>query len=252
MACGPRAGRTHANGAPGAARRGPPLGPIVDLGVINEILPDRLPDDVIGNIRKDPRMADTRIVIITKDEDAAREHFGDEVGFVMAPLTGESLQEAITAALEGASSPAGERAEAYASKASEALLALASRKASIAGAVDNLALQLNRGDSVAVPAARAIGLSGGEAQLPALLGALDAGSDELKKAAAEAIGNVLSRMSSCPDDVAAALMAAMDATSDVQLRTAIAIAFGKARLDAQKKLELMKKLGRVAGAGSEG
>ncbi|MCB9877335.1 MAG: hypothetical protein H6835_07010 [Planctomycetes bacterium] len=223
-----------------------------DVVVINEILPDRMPEDVIGNIKKDPRMAHTRIVVVTKDEDAARERFGDEVTFTMAPLTGESLIAAVSTALEGAENAAGARAETYASAASADLLSLARRKADIAGAVTNLALQLNRGDTVAVPAARAVGLAGGENELPALLAALESGSDELKVASAEAIGNVLGRMPVCPDAAVAGLSAAMDASSDVVLRKAIAIAFGKAKLDAEKKAELLRKLAKVAGTGGEG
>ena len=59
-------------------------------------------------------------------------------------------------------------------------------------------------------------------------------------------------MSSCPETVLSALSAAMDASEDVGLHTAIATAFGKAKIDAQQKLELMKKLARIAGSSSEG
>lgn len=221
--------------------------PTFDVVVVNEILPDGMPEDVIGNIRKDPRMANTKIVVVTKDTDAAAERFGDEVGFIQAPLSAENLQEAVATALEGIDSPGGERAESYASKASAALLDLASRKADISPALENLALQLNRGDAVAVPAAKAIGLSGGSAQLPALVGALQSDSEELKKASARAIGNILTGMDNCPEDVSTALMAAMEG-ADVELRRAIATALGKANMDAGKKLELFKKLSRVASA----
>jgi len=221
--------------------------PNIDVVVINEILPDGLPEDVIGNIRKDNRMANTKIVVVTKDEEAASERFGDGVSFITAPLSAENLSAAVASALEGASTPGAARAEDYASKASAALLNLAGRKADIAPAMSNLALQLNRGDSVSVPAAKAIGLSGGEGQLTALVGALENGSDELKKAAALAIGGVLSRMDNCPADIATALSAAMDASSDAGFRTAVATAFAKAKLDPAKKLELMQKLSRIAG-----
>ena len=220
--------------------------PSVDVVVINEILPDRLPEDVIGVLKKDGRFGATKFVIITKDEDAASERFGDEVGYIAAPLTAENLQEAVATALEGAEDADGARREDYASKASAALLNLASRKADIGGAVQNLALQLNRADSVSVPAAHALGLSGGEAPLGALMGALENGSDDLKKASAMAMGNILGRMSSCPDNVALGLMAAMDAATDVELRTAIAMALGKAKITDQQKLQLIEKLGRIA------
>ncbi|MGK0205770.1 MAG: HEAT repeat protein, partial [Planctomycetota bacterium] len=226
--------------------------PSIDVVVINEILPDALPEDVIGNIRKDGRMDNAKIIMVTKDEEAASERFGDDVTFIIAPLSAESLQAAVAAALEGAENPGNARAEGYASKASAALLSLAGRKADIGGAMANLALQLNRGDSVSVPAAKAIGISGTEAQLTALIGALENGSDDLKKASARAIGNVLSRMSTCPDNVYAALSAAYDANPDLALRTAIASALGMAKVDAQKHQEMRKKLRRVAGSSNEG
>lgn len=222
--------------------------PSIDVVVINEILPDALPEDVIGNIRKDGRMDNTKIIVVTKDEQAASEHFSDDVTFIIAPLTAENLQAAVASALEGAENPGGVRAEGYASKAAVALLILAGREAPINGALANLSLQLNRGDSVSVPAAKAIGISGGEAHLTALVGALETGSDDLKATSALAIGSVLSRMSNCPENVYAALSTAIDGSTNSGLRTAIAAALGKAKVDAQKKLELMKRLARVAGS----
>ncbi len=223
------------------------INPSVDVVVINEILPDRLPEDVIGNIKKDPRMANTRIVVIAKDEAAAKTRFGDGVGIVKAPLTGENLVAAVNTALEGVANAGNARAEAYATKASEALLAIAQQKGEVGPALGNLGKQLNRGDSVAVPAARSLGLAGGELQLPELVGALGgAGSVELKKAAAEAIGNVLSRLGNCPDGVATALSAVLSSDADVSLRAAAAIALGKAKLDNAKRAELQKMLNRVA------
>ncbi|MGC6486276.1 MAG: HEAT repeat domain-containing protein [Planctomycetota bacterium] len=222
--------------------------PSTDVVVINEILPDRLPEDVMGILAKDGRFGHTKFLIITKDEDAASERFGDEVGYLAAPVTAESLRTAVAEALDGVEDADGAQREEYASKASAALMSLAARGAGIGPAIGNLALQLNRGDAVAVPAAQAIGVAGGEGQLPALLAALENGSDDLKKASAWAIGNILGRMSSCPDSAAMGLMAAMDAATDVQLRMALAAAFGKAKISAQQKLALLEKLARVAGA----
>lgn len=222
--------------------------PSTDVVVINEILPDRMPEDVMGILAKDGRFGHTKFVILTKDEDAASERFGDEVSYLAAPASAESLQAAVAEALDGVEDVDGAQREEYASKASKALLSLAAREANIGAAVTNLALQLNRGDEVAVPAAQAIGIAGGEGQLAPLLAALASGSDDLKKAAATAIGHILGRMSSCPDSAAMGLMAAMDAATDVQLRMALASAFGKAKITAQQKLQVLEKLARVAGS----
>ncbi len=230
------------------------VNPNVDVVVINEILPDRQPEDVIGNMKKDPRLASARIVIIAKDVEAAKARFGEGVGVVQAPLTGETLVAAVHTALEGQSTPANERAESYATKASNALLAIAQQKAGIDGALGNLGKQLNRGDAVAVPAARSLGLAGGAAELNSLVPVLSgSGSVELKTAAAEAIGNILARLDGCPEDVGAALATAVGGDGDVSLRTAAAVALGKAKLAPEKRAELEKMLRRVAGsATSEG
>jgi tetratricopeptide (TPR) repeat protein len=221
--------------------------PNVDVVVINEVLPDRNPEDIIGNVKKDPRMANTKVVVVAKDVEAAKARFGEGVGIVQAPLTGENLVAAVNQALEGVASPAGARAEAYAQKASSALAAMAQSKVGIGGALGNLALQLGRGDGVAVPAARSLGFAGGAGELPALVAALGgAGSVELKKASAEAIGSILARAGNCPDDVAAALMAALDSNTDTGVRMAVATALGKASIDPAKKADLLKKLGRIA------
>ena len=222
--------------------------PSTDVVVINEILPDQLPEDVIGVLRKDGRFGSTKIVIITKDEDAVSDRFGDEVGYIPAPLSAENLQAAVAAALEGVEDEEGGIREGYANRSSQALLSLAVRGADISGAVDNLALQLNRGDDVSVPSAHAVGLAGGESHLTALMGALASGSEDLKKASAHAIGGILGRMSTCPDGAAMGLMTAMDAATDVDLRLALATALGKAKISAERKLELLEKLARIAGS----
>jgi hypothetical protein len=225
------------------------VNPNVDVVVISEILPDRLPEDVIGIIKKDSRLASARIVIIAKDVDAAKARFGEGVGVVQAPLTGETLVAAVNTALEGVASPANERAEAYATKASNALLSIAEQKSSIAGALANLTKQLNRGDAVAVPAARALGLAGGAAELTGLVPVVSgSGSVELRTASATAIGNILARLESCPDDVAAALTAVLGSDADVALRTAAAVALGKGNVAPAKRAELELMLRRVAGS----
>jgi hypothetical protein len=198
-------------------------------------------------------MANTRVVVIAKDVEQAKARFGDSVGVVAAPLTGESLIAAVNTALEGVSSPANVRAEGYATQASAALLAMAQAKGPITSAVAGLAQQLGRSDGIAVPAAKALGHSAGASELGALLAALaGGGSIDLKKACAEAVGNIVGRVGSCPDEVAVGLMEAMAATTDIGLRTSIAVALGKANLDGQRKADLLKKLNRIASAPAAG
>lgn len=226
--------------------------PDVDVVVIQEILPNGLPEDVIGNIRKDPRMADAKIVVLAaKDEEAARERFGETVdGVVLGPLTGDSLRQAIDAALEGVPvEPRNARAEYFAAEASAALQTMAAGKAPIGGALGSLAAQLDRGDAVAVPAARALGLSGTEQQLDALLMAVNgAGSTELKVAAADAMGMILGRAQGCPQPIADGLAAVLASDAEVAVRTAAAAAFGKARIEDARKARVLQSLRKIGGA----
>lgn len=230
------------------------VNPNVDVVVINEVLPDRSPEDVIGNIKKDSRMANTKVVIVAKDEAAAKARFGDSVGVILAPLTSENLVEAVNKALEGTTNAGNVRAEAYAAQASSALLSIAENKGGISGALANLGSQLNRGDAVAVPAAKAMGHAGGAAEVTALVATLGgSGSVDLKKAAAESVGNILNRLGTVGDDVVTALTTALDAATDAGLRQAIVIALGKAKLPAEQRAALLKKLARIAaGPTSEG
>jgi HEAT repeat protein len=223
------------------------VNPNVDVVVINEVLPDRSPEDVIGNIKKDSRMANTKVVIVAKDEAAAKARFGDSVGVIVAPLTPENLVEAVNKALEGTTDAGNTRAEAYAAKSSAALLTIAENKGGIGNALANLGSQLNRGDAVAVPAAKAMGYAGGAGEVTALVAAIGgSGSVDLKKAAAESVGNILGRLGTIGDDVFTALTTALDAATDTGLRQALVTALGKANLQAEQRGALLKKLSRIA------
>lgn len=220
--------------------------PNVDFLVVSDILPDRLPQDVIGNVKKDPRMANTKIAILCKDEDAARAKLGDGYSYIKAPLTGEALGAAAAAALEGSNDPAKARAEAYAANASASLAAMAAGGGDIGGAVTALAGQLDRADAVSVAAAKALGLGGGEGALAALAGALaGGGSIDLKRATATAIGNILARGGKS-DEAVAALRAAMDTATDTGLRVDLGAALGKVGLSPEATLEALQKYTRTA------
>lgn len=222
--------------------------PNVDFLVVSDILPDRLPQDVIGNVKKDPRMANTKIAILCKDEEAAKAKLGDGYTFIKAPLTGEALGAAVVAALEGSNDPAKARAEAYAASASGSLAAMAAGRCDIGGAAATLAGQLDRADAVSVPAAKALGHGGGAPALAALTAALaGGGSVDLKRASATAIGNILARGAKSEEAVAA-LRAAMDVATDAGLRIDLGAALGKAGLSPEATLEALQKYTRVATA----
>jgi HEAT repeat protein len=231
------------------------VNPSTDVVVIQEILPDGLPEDVINNIKKDPRMANAKVIVVAKDVEAATtrfEPFSGLVSVVAGPLTSESLMAAVNTAMEGVGAePQNVRAEGYAAQASSALLAMAAGKCSIQGAIGSLEKQLDRADAVAVPAARAMGFSGADANLGALVAALKgSGSTELKVAAADAIGDILGRSSvGCTDEVGRALAETLGGDADLQIRIAVAGAIGKAKIDDARRAMLfgaIKKIGSPA------
>lgn len=224
------------------------LNPTVDVVVIHEILPDGLPEDVIGNIKKDGRMNNARILVVAKDVEAAQTRFGEGVTCIQGPLTSENLLAAVGTALEGTTTPAGVRAESYAQGASAALLSMAKHKALVGPALANLAAQLNRGDAVAVPAAQTLGVAGGQEHVAALVAALSgAGSAELKIAAAVAMGEILARLDGCEDSTLDALVAVVTSEQDAKVRGAAASALSRAKVDVAKKSLLQKRLSKVAG-----
>jgi len=224
--------------------------PNVDIVVINEILPDRQPEDVIGVIHKDPRLAKVKIVITAKDIDKAKARFGTTVTDVIGPLTGETLVAKINEVMKDVPVEVGNaRSETVAKGASEALWSMARGRANIGSALGSLVAQLNRADAVAVPAARALGLSGTGEQLAGLAGALaGSGSADLKAAVAEAIGMILSRGAPCPADLVTALTRSMKEDADPKVRAAAATALGKAKLSDGEKATLINGMRKIGSA----
>lgn len=223
--------------------------PNTDVVVINEILPDKLPEAVIGNIHNDPRLQNVKILVVAKDVEAAKAKFGDTVTDVIAgPLTGEALTAAVNTALEGVPiEPRNARAEGVAKDASESLLELAMGRAPIGGALVSLSAQLNRADGISIPAAKALGLSGTPEQLDALMAAVTgSGSIELKCAAADSMGAILGRSGATPANIIDGLSGVLHSDADIKVRTAVATALGRARLadgDKAKLIDSQKKIG---------
>lgn len=231
----------------------------VDVLVINETLPDMIPETLIGLVRKDPRTKDTKILVVTADEEKAQERFGDTInGVVKGPLSGAALDAAIGEAVKGIDlDPNRKEAERIAKGASEALAIMAKDRVNIARAVPNLAGQLDRQDYVARPAAQALGEAGGEGQLDRLVAAIKgSGSLELKIDCAQSAGQILGRAPAIDDKILESLSAvAGDASTDMKLRQAVVAALGKAKLLPGVKLKLIKSLETTAvskaGGGSE-
>src|SRR5690606_36365413 len=104
--------------------------------------------------------------------------------------------------------PRRERADHVAVAASQALAQLARGGIDVSAAADELARQLDREPRVATPAAIALGSGGTLAEADALVTvAADQDADEnLRVAAAEALGGILSRADRVPPEVLRGLM----------------------------------------------
>ncbi len=227
--------------------------PNVDVVVINQDLSDVVPEHVIGLIRKDERLSNTKIVVVATDPDAAQGRFGDKInGVIKGPITGESLTAKVNEVLDGVSLDAKRQwADNTAGMASQALASLSAHGVDVSAAAASLAKQLNRGDAVSVPAAKALAESGGNGEVASLVDAITgSGSNELKIASARALGAVLQRCGGAPADVVEKLTGALGG-ADVALRQAIVGALGRAGLASGDQLKLMDALNGKASADGE-
>ena len=222
--------------------------------MINEILPDARPEAIIGLIRGDARMANTKILVVAKDIDAASEVFGDRVdGFIAGPLSSDNLKASVEEALADVEPGVRRsRADKVAVAASHALAQLAG-SVDLSGALGSLVNQLNRSDDVAIPAANAIGGGGDMGQVAALMSVLasDAASLDLKVACGNAAGDIFARSGAPAEEVVAQLMAMLGSGADQALRAAIVGALGKADLDSAADLNLVNALRVLPDAGAD-
>lgn len=224
-----------------------------DVVVVNDVLADGIPMTVINSVQR--HSPNVKFVLVTGDADKAKEIYGDKIAGTIAPgFKPEELESKVAEALKGVDQAAFKvRAAEVAVKASNALNTLAGNRVSIAPAVSSLETQLQRTDDVAIPAARALGEGG--SSIDALLGQItgSAASKDLKVACADAAGKVLGRVQTIsPEQFAALKGVAADAKADAGLRTAVAVALGKAGLSTAQRLEVAKALSVMAVAAKAG
>jgi len=225
--------------------------PVVDAVVINQTLPDVVPEHVIGLIRNDPRLANTKILIVASNNEEASSHFGDKInGVILGPISGEALTAKVNEVLADADVGAKRQwANSVASSASSALAELAQKGVDISSANKQLAGQLNRDDAIAIPAAHALSQSGTSADVDALVAAVTgSGSVELKKAAAQALGSILGRSGGTAPAAAVEKLTAAIAGAEPSLQLAIAGALGRAGLAHGDQLKLIDAIRSAGGA----
>ena len=221
--------------------------PNVDVVVLNSELADDVPDTVIGMIRKNDRLANCKILVLSNDPDGAGDRFGDRIdGTIQAPASGDNLRQAVEAALADEPDAVVARADRVAVSASEALQSLAANQVDVTGALANLSAQLDadRSDEVTIPAAAALGAGGSADQLGALLQVLqnDGASVDLKVACANAAGAILGRSGEASAEVFEQLLGVATSEADIALRQAASRALGKASLSPEMHLQLLEAL----------
>jgi CheY-like chemotaxis protein len=218
--------------------------PGVDAVLVADSLPDLTTDQVIDDLRSDPRFENTPILVLTANEEQAGDLYGESTqGLVTDPSDLAAVEEAMSGGLDG------DRAQAntLAAQAAQKLAGLAVSGKDISSALDALASTLvGRPDAVILPAIHALHLSGGDGQAAALISVLANGdrSDEARVAAGQAAGAIFSRGASGQDSIEAlsAVMASDDALS---VRKAAAQALGSMNLDAATRAKLLGQAGML-------
>ena len=221
--------------------------PDYDIIIVDEVLENRHPREVISLARQ--KAPNAKILLRAASEDAG-EAYGDNInGVITGGLSGDALISKANELVEdlGARRNA---ANAVAVNASNALNSLAG-KVDISAALGSLQEQLNRSDDIAIPAAGALGSGGTLDNVGSLCAVVTGdGSNEVKIASANAIGDILARSASVPTACFDAMIAiASNNDADMAIRSAVVTALGKGKLAPGERLKLAESLATIAQAG---
>ena len=216
--------------------------PGVDAVLVADSLPDLTTDQVIDDMRSDPRFENTPILVLTANAEQAGELYGESTsGLVTDPADLSAVEEALSGGLDG------DRAQAnmLAAEAAEKLADLAVSGKDISAALAPLASTLaGRPDDVILPAMHALHVSGGADQVAALIGVLADGdrSDDARVGAGQAAGAIFSRGADGQGSIET-LTAVMTSEASLAVKKAAAQALGSMNLDAATRAELLGQAG---------
>ncbi|MEM7308068.1 MAG: HEAT repeat domain-containing protein [Planctomycetota bacterium] len=216
--------------------------PGLDVLLVAESLPDLTFAQVVDEVRADPALAATPILILAADGEAAMELWGERA---TDAISGPADLTKVADALAGGLNRDREEANRLAASAAHTLHQLAG-----AGHTDlgNAPLHLastvaSRPDEVTVPAMHALGLAGSRAHVGALLGVLgdDARSDAAREAAGMALSGIFGRDTGFDDAGALGTLNEI-ANSDAAfgVRRAAATALGRLNLPAEQRAGLVQ------------
>ena len=216
--------------------------PGLDVVLLAETLPDIPAPTVLSELRRSPRWSEVPVILVTRDAESAADLWGDRVaGMVTSAEELSAVDEALTRELnadrQAASDLAVDSATVLEALAKNGRTDLTAAAAPLAGALD-------RPDAVTVPALGVLQRAGGAAEAHAVAAVLadEARSDEVRKAAAEALAGILQRTGAADARVVTALRNTILSEASYEIRLAAATALGRAGLDPRRSAEIMSGL----------
>lgn len=215
--------------------------PGVDVILIADQLPDLTLHQVIDEIRRDVRLAETPILIITADEERASELYGEKSqGFLGSAADLAVVTEAMSGNLnhdrEQANELAGRAAGVLARLAAAGITDVSATAGPLAGTLGG------RPDSVVIPVLHALRVIGSSAHVDAVAAVVtdDARSDGARAMAANCLAGIFTRSPQVSEDVLAALTEVCKSDVDFGIRSALANALGRLQLSGEMRVEIMK------------
>lgn len=216
--------------------------PGLDALIVADELPDLTTDQVITELRNSQRFAETPILVVANDTDRAEELFGELASGVMGTADMSALDEALSQNMNRDR----EQANDLAGRAASAIAALAvSGRTDCSQAADGLAGSLAlRPEDVAKKALGALREVGGGSHVGDVIAALtdDSKGDDLRVAAADALGGIFGRIGSVDQATVQELVGLASGDGSLALRQATASALGALNLDSDVRAELMRAL----------
>ena len=218
--------------------------PGVDVLLIAETLPDLTFAQVVDEIRTDPALANTPVLILAEDGDAAKELWGERV---TEAVTSPDDVGKVSEALSGSMNRDREEANRLAAAAAHTLHLLAGAgHTDVGAAAGSLAGTLAmRPDEVVVPALGALGACGTAAQVSAIAAVLsdDGRSEGAREAAGLSLAGIFARNPRAADESTLQALNAV-ATSDAPfgVRRAAAVALGRLDLSPDMRSGLVRSV----------
>jgi len=224
-----------------AVRRSPGF----DVLIITDRPSDLTAHQVFGDLREDPRMANTQLLVVADDADEASELYGDWTSGVLTTSDLSALDDALAGEMTGDRA----RAKELAVRSAKLLAALsASSGAELMKTQARLAAALSGSEEVLVPLLTALGRCGDGTVVEAVTAVLTDSdhSEEARVAAADALTGIFTRTGSAGADTTAAILETARNADSAKIRMAAATTLGRLELDAETRAGILNGLRSTA------